>query len=142
MKASAACVCPIPLGLAAAQRYESAFPLSGCKNGKYSSLLLHMLYVTCLTLSPGCLLYTLKVYLKYISPRVTSVHVCAALILTACVLLWLFLPMRSCSRGEGMPISRQPGQRGNLIIKFDVTFPRQLSSSQKEQIRSLLPTGL
>lgn len=54
--------------------------------------------------------------------------------LAVCVLL--------CSRGEGMPISRQPGQRGNLIIKFDVTFPRQLSSSQKEQIRSLLPAGL
>lgn len=41
-----------------------------------------------------------------------------------------------------MPISRQPGQRGNLLIKFDVTFPRQLNSSQKEQIRSLLPSGL
>lgn len=41
-----------------------------------------------------------------------------------------------------MPLSRQPGQRGNLIIKFEVTFPRQLSSSQKEQIRSLLPSGL
>jgi hypothetical protein len=47
-----------------------------------------------------------------------------------------------CRRGEGMPVSRQPGQRGNLLIKFDVTFPRQLNSSQKEQIRSLLPSGL
>lgn len=41
-----------------------------------------------------------------------------------------------------MPISRQPGQKGNLIIKYDVTFPRQLNSSQKEQIRSLLPAGV
>lgn len=38
-----------------------------------------------------------------------------------------------------MPVSKQPGQKGNLVIKFDVAFPRQLSSSQKEQLRSLLP---
>eukprot|EP00878_Enallax_costatus_P006617 GHUV01006935.1.p1 GENE.GHUV01006935.1~~GHUV01006935.1.p1 ORF type:complete len:225 (+),score=43.10 GHUV01006935.1:32-676(+) len=42
-------------------------------------------------------------------------------------------------RGEGMPISKSPGSKGNLVIKFDVVFPRQLSSSQKEQLRSLLP---
>eukprot|EP00775_Hariotina_reticulata_P009080 gene9080-9250_t len=41
-------------------------------------------------------------------------------------------------RGEGMPISKFPGQKGNLVIKFDVVFPRQLNSSQKEQIRMLL----
>lgn len=38
-----------------------------------------------------------------------------------------------------MPISKQPGQKGSLHIKFEVMFPRQLTSSQKEQIRSLLP---
>jgi DnaJ family protein B protein 4 len=37
-----------------------------------------------------------------------------------------------------MPISKLPGQKGNLVIKFDVVFPRQLNSSQKEQIRMLL----
>lgn len=41
--------------------------------------------------------------------------------------------------GEGMPVSKQPGRRGNLLIKFDVAFPRSLSSSQKEQLRGLLP---
>uniref|UniRef100_A0A383WPC8 Chaperone DnaJ C-terminal domain-containing protein n=1 Tax=Tetradesmus obliquus TaxID=3088 RepID=A0A383WPC8_TETOB len=45
-------------------------------------------------------------------------------------------------RGEGMPISKQPGSRGNLVIKFDVAFPRQLNSSQKEQIRSVLPQAV
>eukprot|EP00879_Flechtneria_rotunda_P001159 GHRR01001305.1.p1 GENE.GHRR01001305.1~~GHRR01001305.1.p1 ORF type:complete len:340 (+),score=72.59 GHRR01001305.1:396-1415(+) len=42
-------------------------------------------------------------------------------------------------RGEGMPVSKAPGQKGNLVVKFDIAFPRSLSSSQKEQIRSLLP---
>ncbi|KAF6261965.1 hypothetical protein COO60DRAFT_1293650 [Scenedesmus sp. NREL 46B-D3] len=45
-------------------------------------------------------------------------------------------------RGEGMPISKQPGSKGNLVIKFDVAFPRQLNGSQKEQIRSLLPQAV
>lgn len=50
------------------------------------------------------------------------------------------LPACSC-RGEGMPISKQPGQKGNIIIKFDVAFPRQLDSSQKERIRAALPAS-
>lgn len=39
-----------------------------------------------------------------------------------------------------MPISKSPGAKGNLVIKFEVVFPRQLNSSQKEQIRNLLPS--
>lgn len=42
-------------------------------------------------------------------------------------------------RGEGMPISKYPGTKGNLLIKFDVVFPRNLSESQKQQIRAALP---
>lgn len=57
-------------------------------------------------------------------------------------ILIMYMIVCCCCRGEGMPISRQPGQRGNLVIKYEVTFPRQLSSTQKEQIRSLLPAGL
>lgn len=44
-------------------------------------------------------------------------------------------------RGEGMPLSKQPGSRGNLLVKFEVVFPRALSASQKEQIRALLPAS-
>lgn len=42
-------------------------------------------------------------------------------------------------RGEGMPISKQPGSRGDLHVSFDVMFPRQLSAEQKEQLRRILP---
>jgi DnaJ-class molecular chaperone len=47
---------------------------------------------------------------------------------------------------EGMPIySSDPAnalkeghERGNLYIKFDITFPRQLNQSQKNDIKRLL----
>ena len=42
-------------------------------------------------------------------------------------------------RNEGMPLSKQLGQRGNLRLKFDIRFPaRQLSGSEAAQLRALL----
>lgn len=41
-------------------------------------------------------------------------------------------------KGEGMPISKSPGSRGDLILKFDVTFPRRLTDDQKRQLRAIL----
>ena len=38
---------------------------------------------------------------------------------------------------EGMPNSKT-GQRGNLIIRFNIQFPRLLSDAQKEQLRNTL----
>lgn len=49
---------------------------------------------------------------------------------SACALL------PSC-RGKGMPITKAPGTFGNLIIKFDVVFPRTLSNDQKAQLRGV-----
>lgn len=40
---------------------------------------------------------------------------------------------------EGMPISKAPGTRGDLYIKFNIQFPSSLSDSQKEAIRQALP---
>ncbi|KAH9606855.1 hypothetical protein KSS87_020263 [Heliosperma pusillum] len=40
--------------------------------------------------------------------------------------------------GEGMPISKDPRQKGNLKIKFDVKFPSRLSSDQKADIKRVL----
>jgi DnaJ-class molecular chaperone len=39
-------------------------------------------------------------------------------------------------KNEGMPISKRPG--GDLIITFDVIFPKTLSSQQKQQLRQIL----
>lgn len=39
---------------------------------------------------------------------------------------------------EGMPISKEPGKKGNLRIKFEVKFPSRLSSDQKCDIRRVL----
>ena len=37
-----------------------------------------------------------------------------------------------------MPITKQPGAFGNLIIKFDVRFPLSLSDAQKSALRAAL----
>eukprot|EP01101_Sappina_pedata_P006025 TRINITY_DN28_c0_g1_i1.p1 TRINITY_DN28_c0_g1~~TRINITY_DN28_c0_g1_i1.p1 ORF type:complete len:384 (-),score=136.64 TRINITY_DN28_c0_g1_i1:150-1241(-) len=41
-------------------------------------------------------------------------------------------------RGEGMPISSQPGKKGDLKIRFSVEFPDRLSDHQREQIKAIL----
>ena len=39
---------------------------------------------------------------------------------------------------EGMPVSKEPNKRGNLIIKFDITFPSRLAAEQKSDLRKTL----
>ncbi|KAM4544715.1 dnaJ homolog subfamily B member 13 [Odontesthes bonariensis] len=40
--------------------------------------------------------------------------------------------------GEGMPLSRDPSQRGNLTITFDIRFPDKLSAERKHLIKQAL----
>ncbi|KAE8287870.1 DnaJ-like protein subfamily B member 13 [Larimichthys crocea] len=40
--------------------------------------------------------------------------------------------------GEGMPLSQDPSQRGNLIITFDIQFPEKLSAERKSLIKQAL----
>ena len=42
-------------------------------------------------------------------------------------------------RGEGMPISKQPGKKGDLIISFNIQFPTNLTNEQKAQIKKIIP---
>ncbi|MCE3216508.1 hypothetical protein HAX54_006734 [Datura stramonium] len=39
---------------------------------------------------------------------------------------------------EGMPIAKEPGNRGDLKIKFDVTFPTRLTTEQKAALKRAL----
>ncbi|GJM90101.1 hypothetical protein PR202_ga06349 [Eleusine coracana subsp. coracana] len=39
---------------------------------------------------------------------------------------------------EGWLIRKEPGKKGKLIIKFDVTFPARLTSSQRAAIRQIM----
>jgi len=41
-------------------------------------------------------------------------------------------------RGEGMPQSKAPGSKGDLLIRFDVVFPRALAEDKKRALRALL----
>ncbi|CAM9393177.1 unnamed protein product, partial [Phaeothamnion confervicola] len=40
--------------------------------------------------------------------------------------------------GEGMPLSKQPHQRGNLVIRFKLVFPVFLPDDKQKQLRELL----
>ncbi|KAK9901802.1 hypothetical protein M0R45_001964 [Rubus argutus] len=39
---------------------------------------------------------------------------------------------------EGMPISKEPGRKGNLRIKFDVKYPSRLTTEQKSDLKRVL----
>ncbi|VFQ66725.1 unnamed protein product [Cuscuta campestris] len=39
---------------------------------------------------------------------------------------------------EGMPISKEPGKKGNLRVKFDIKFPSRLRPDQKSELRRVL----
>ncbi|GFZ03652.1 DNAJ heat shock family protein [Actinidia rufa] len=39
---------------------------------------------------------------------------------------------------EGMPISKEPRNKGNLRIKFDVKYPSRLTTEQKSDLRKVL----
>lgn len=39
---------------------------------------------------------------------------------------------------EGMPVSKDPTKRGNLILKFDVVFPSSLTLEQKSDLKRVL----
>lgn len=38
----------------------------------------------------------------------------------------------------GMPLSKQPGTRGNFIIKYNVKFPTSLTAEQKRALKEIL----
>merc|ERR1712028_152528 len=42
--------------------------------------------------------------------------------------------------GEGMPLSKDPSQRGDMHITFDISFPAYLSEEKREQLKTLLPS--
>lgn len=39
---------------------------------------------------------------------------------------------------EGMPISKEPGKKGNLKIKLDIKYPSRLTAEQKSDLRRVL----
>jgi len=39
--------------------------------------------------------------------------------------------------GGGMPNRKQPGAFGNLVIKFDIVFPKQISESNRQELKKV-----
>ncbi|XP_055345816.1 dnaJ homolog subfamily B member 4-like [Paramacrobiotus metropolitanus] len=42
---------------------------------------------------------------------------------------------------KGLPIPKQPGKRGDLVIKFDIVFPDSLPKSTKDILHDMLPAS-
>jgi DnaJ-class molecular chaperone len=42
--------------------------------------------------------------------------------------------------GDGLPIAKQPSNRGDIVVKFDIKFPDSLTADQKERLGSTLRT--
>ena len=42
-------------------------------------------------------------------------------------------------QGEGLPLPKCPTKRGDIVIEFDIQFPRNLSGAQKDVLRNILP---
>jgi len=40
--------------------------------------------------------------------------------------------------GEGLPYSKDPSRRGDIIVEFDIHFP-ELTKSTREKVADLLP---
>ena len=40
--------------------------------------------------------------------------------------------------GEGMPLSKAPGTRGDLVLSFNIVFPHFISDARKLELRKLL----
>lgn len=41
--------------------------------------------------------------------------------------------------GEGMPLQKNPAQKGDLIIKFNIKFPTSLTEEQRKKVKEALP---
>lgn len=41
--------------------------------------------------------------------------------------------------GQGMPISKKPGQRGDFLVEIKVKFPTSLTAAQKTKVKEALP---
>ena len=44
--------------------------------------------------------------------------------------------------GEGMPISKEPGKKGNLVVAVEAVFPKSLTQQQKDTLKAVLPSTL
>ena len=42
-------------------------------------------------------------------------------------------------QGEGLPLPKNPSQKGDLIVEFDIKFPDHLSDSAKQILAQTLP---
>lgn len=40
--------------------------------------------------------------------------------------------------GRGMPMTDNPSQNGDLVVRFDIQFPSQLDGEQKAQLQKVL----
>jgi len=72
-------------------------------------------------------------YEKIILGSSSSIALCESYFmwLSQCVLVCVL-------SGEGMPISKKPGTKGDLIVRFHILFPKYLNGEKRNKIKELL----
>lgn len=43
-------------------------------------------------------------------------------------------------KGEGLPLPKKPGQRGDMLVTFEIVFPTHLPQASLDALRSALPS--
>ena len=41
--------------------------------------------------------------------------------------------------GKGLPLSKDPSRKGDMLISFEITFPEKLNGNTKDLLRNSLP---
>ena len=41
--------------------------------------------------------------------------------------------------GYGLPLSKEPNKKGDILVTFDIQFPEKLSQNTKDLLHDLLP---
>ena len=44
-----------------------------------------------------------------------------------------------CISGYGLPLSKEPNKKGDIVVNFDILFPERLSQNTKDLLHDLLP---
>jgi len=42
-------------------------------------------------------------------------------------------------KGKGMPSSKDPAEKGDLVVTFDIVYPKELPADSKERLKQVLP---
>ena len=52
---------------------------------------------------------------------------------------WVCIYLIDFISGYGLPLSKEPSKKGDILVTFDIQFPEKLSQNTKDLLHDLLP---